>query len=54
MVCPAYRHQVARLYQPADGWPLRCRRCNNLTDHSTPQARKMPAGPTHEFRYLMG
>ena len=53
-VCPWCQRQVARLYQPADGWPLKCRRCYNLAYRSTQESRKPPAGLVRELRHLMG
>lgn len=52
--CPCCGHQVGRLYQPREGWPLSCRRCHRLTYRSTQESRKMPAGLVKELRYLIG
>ena len=54
LVCPWCHRQVGRLYQPADGWPLKCRRCYHLAYRSTQESRKPPAGLVRELRYLMG
>ena len=42
LVCPACGHQIGRLYQPQEGWPLSCRRCHRLTYRSTQESKKLP------------